>query len=115
MKKLFILAVAALMMAACSVFNSPSNVAEKFSVAVAHGKTEEAKKYCTEGTGKVLDLAAAFGVEKVDPNYKFHFLRDSIVENVAYVFYTENESTIEKSMTLAKIDGEWKVNIDSKK
>ncbi len=113
MKKLFVLAIVALLFASCG--NAPSDVAEKFSTAVAQGKVDEAKKYCTEGTGKLLDLTASFGGMKVEPNYKMHVLRDSVVDNVAYVFYTENDSDKECKMTLYKIDGEWKVNMDHKK
>lgn len=45
MKKFFAFAILALFMVSC---NTPSKVAEKFSVAIAHGKVDEAKKYCTE-------------------------------------------------------------------
>lgn len=54
-------------------------------------------------------------MSKIDPNYKIHILRDSVVDNIAYVFYTENDSPREHKMTLYKIDGEWKVNMDQKK
>lgn len=113
MKKFFVLAIVALLFASCS--NTPTKVAQKFSEAVAKGQVDEAKKYCTEGTGKLLDFSASMGGMKVEPNYKMTVLRDSVVENVAYVFYTENDSDRERKMTLYKIDGEWKVNMDPKK
>lgn len=112
MKKFFVFAVMAILFASC---NTPSKVAEKFSKAVANGKVEEAKKYCTENTGKMLDLSATLGGIDIQPNYKMNILRDSVVENIAYVFYTENESPREHKMVLYKIDGEWKVNMDPKK
>ncbi len=112
MKKFFAFAVLALLMVSC---NTPSSVTEKFAKAVAQGKVDEAKKYCTENTGKMLDFSASWGGMQVQPNYKIHILRDSVVENIAYVFYTENESPREHKMTLYKIDGEWKVNMDHKK
>ncbi|MCQ2230242.1 MAG: DUF4878 domain-containing protein [Paludibacteraceae bacterium] len=113
MKKFFAFAILALFMVSC---NTPSKVAEKFSVAIAHGKVDEAKKYCTENTAKILDFSSSLGgMSKIDPNYKIHILRDSVVDNIAYVFYTENDSPREHKMTLYKIDGEWKVNMDQKK
>lgn len=112
MKKFFAFAILALLMVSC---NTPSRVAEKFSVAVSHGKVDEAKKYCTENTGKMLDMSAKLGGLSVDPDYEMTILRDSVVGNTAYVFYTEKGSTREHRMTLCKIDGDWKVNMDYRK
>ncbi|MEE1062417.1 MAG: DUF4878 domain-containing protein [Paludibacteraceae bacterium] len=113
MRKIFILVTMTLSLLSCC--ESPSAVFEKFSKAVAYGKVEEAKKYCTESTGQLLDLASKFGGIKVNPDYKIVILRDSVVGNKAYLYYIENESSREESVTLYKIDGEWKVNIESEK
>ena len=110
--KSVLVASLAFFMTSCT--QSPMSVAEDFSNALAKGKVEEAKQYCTENTAKMIDMASSMGSLKIDPNYKFNCLRDSIVDNTAYVFYTENESTKERMMTLYKIDGEWKVNMKGK-
>jgi hypothetical protein len=113
MKKLFILALLSALLVSCK--DSPSKVAKKFSQAVATGQVEEAKKYCTESTGKILDMSAAWGGLKENPNYKMNILRDSIVDNLAFVFYTEDDSDKEQVMKLNKINGEWKVSMSGKK
>jgi len=116
MKKYVILALSALLsMMLVSCTESPSRVAKKFSQAVATGQVEEAKKYCTESTAKMLDMSAALGGMTENPNYKMNILRDSIVDNLAYVFFTENDSDMEQVMKLNKIDGEWKVSMSGKK
>ena len=116
MKKFVILALSALLsMMLVSCTESPSRVAKKFSQAVATGQVDEAKKYCTESTGKMLDMSAALGGMKDNPNYKMNILRDSSVDNVAYVFFTENDSDREQVMKLNKVNGEWKVSMSGKK
>ena len=107
-----VLLVALLGLTACT--QSPMSVVEDFATALAKGKVEEAKKYCTESTAKMIDMSSSMGVIDINPNYKINCLRDSIVDNTAYVFYTENDATRERMMTLYKIDGEWKVNMKGK-
>ncbi|MBR4713762.1 MAG: DUF4878 domain-containing protein [Paludibacteraceae bacterium] len=117
MKKYVILMLAALSsMLLVSCADSPSEVAEKFSHAIATGQVDEAKKYCTESTAKVLDMSAALGGLTENPNYKMNILRDSVVDNLAYVFFTEDDSTsVVQVMKLNKIDGEWKVSMNGGK
>lgn len=114
MKNIFKLILASSLFVLTACTQSPMSVAEDFSVALAHGKIEEAKKYCTESTAKMIDMSSSMGAININPNYKINCLRDSIVDNTAYVFYTENEATRERMMTLYKIDGEWKVNMKGK-
>lgn len=113
MKKILLLAGLTFFMMSCS--ESPSSVAENFAVSVGKGKIEEAKKYCTESTGMLLDMSASFGGVQPDPDFSIKILRDSVVDNRAWVFYTEKDRTKEHSLDLVKIDGEWKVTINRKK
>lgn len=114
MRKYLNLLIVSLLFCLTACTQSPMNVAEDFAMAVANGKVEEAKKYCTENTAKMLDMSSSMGAIDVDPNYKINCLRDSIVDNTAYVFYTENDGNRVRKMTLYKIDGEWKVNMKGK-
>lgn len=95
--------------------NAPKNVAEKFLLNLSVGKIDEAKKYATEPTGKMLDLMVGLGGAKdLNPNFKFTFVRDSIVENQAWVFYKDEKDKTDH-IELVKLDGKWKVNVGSKK
>ena len=72
---------AAALMAGCSS-SGPKDAVKNFSENMAKQKYEEAKKYCTERTNKLVDLYGALGGE-AKPNYKFTFIKDSIVEKEA--------------------------------
>lgn len=50
-------------------------------------KVDEAKKYATESTGKLLDFASSFGAMELEPNFKFVMEKDSIVQDKAWVTY----------------------------
>lgn len=97
-----------------SCSDSPKDVAKNFSESLAKGKIEEAKKYSTESTGKMIDFASSFGTLPVNPNFKFQAQKDSIVDNTAWVYYT-NEKGKKEHLKLVKIDGKWLVHIESKK
>lgn len=113
LKRLAVMASLSLFMTGCT--DSPQDVGESFMRAVASGKIEEAKLYCTETTAKSLDFASQMGALKIDPDYDVVCLRDSIVGNTAYVYYLEKGCSKEGRLTLYKIDGEWKVNMEGKK
>lgn len=110
-----------LLMAVVSIFaftscssNSPTAVAKSFSENIAKGKYEEAKKFCTEPTGKLLDMATAMaGGAKVNPDFKFEAIREEIDEDTAKVFVKKGEG--EDTIDLVKIDGVWKVNMSPQK
>ncbi|MDR0864373.1 MAG: DUF4878 domain-containing protein [Candidatus Symbiothrix sp.] len=115
MKKALFLVITIALMCSCSS-GGPKDTARKFSENLAKGKIDEAKKYATESTGKLLDLASGFGGGKtLDPNFKFEFVKDSIVENKAWVTYKGSADKGEQILELVKIDGDWKVNMDMKK
>ncbi|NDV93793.1 DUF4878 domain-containing protein [Dysgonomonas sp. 521] len=113
-KLLFILITVALM---CSCSSGPKGAAQSFSENLAKGKVDEAKKYATESTGKMLDFASSMGGggSKVNPDFKFIFVKDSISDNRAWVTFKGAEDEKEQTLELVKIDGDWKVNVDMKK
>lgn len=112
MKRTLLFIALGVLLVACG---GPGKAARKFTEATAVGHIEEAKKYATEPTGKLLDLAAQFGSIKIDPDYKFYFVKDSVEGNRAWVTYTTNRDTTPKIMRLYKIDGSWKVDANDKK
>lgn len=81
---------------------------------LAQGKVEEAKKYATEATGQLLDMANALGGIEVKPDFEFTFLRDSVADNSAWVYFVDEEGK-EDVIELIKADGKWLVHADAKK
>ena len=69
MKKLLLLLFVSALLFSCS--SGPETAAKNFLENVGKGEITEAKKYATESTGKMLDLASAFGGLPVDPNFEF--------------------------------------------
>lgn len=112
MKKIAMLVTLGLLMVSCS--QGPKDAAVKFTENVAKGKIEEAKKYATEPTGKLLDMAMSFGGMPVDPEAKVEFVKDSIVDTKAWVTI-KNPKGEEQEITLVKVDGKWLVNMEPKK
>lgn len=111
MKRIRIVMVLGLL-ASCA--SGPEKAVEKFAENLAKGKVEEAKKYATESTGKLIDMASGFGGIDVEPNYQFSMIKDSIVGNKAWVTYI-NQKGKEETMQVVKIDGDWLVHVESKK
>lgn len=114
-KQLFLLmaVVSMFVFTACSS-GSPTSVAKNFTESIAKGKYEDAKKYCTEPTAKLLDMAMAFGGEaKVDPDFKFESIREEIDGETAKVFVKKGEG--EEAIDLVKVDGAWKVSMSPQK
>lgn len=110
-KTISILALSALLFS-CS--SGPEKVAKNFTENLAKGKVDEAKKYATESTGKMLDFASGFGGLPIDPNFQFNLVKDSIVENKAWITYT-NQKEKKETIEVVKIDGNWLVHMDTEK
>jgi len=114
MKKAFFILLTVVLMCSCS--SGPKSAAQNFSENLAKGKVDEAKKYATESTGKMLDFASGMGGgSKINPDFKFIFVKDSVADNRAWVTFKGAEEEREQTLELVKIDGDWKVNIDMKK
>ncbi len=110
-KVLTILALSAFLFS-CS--SGPEKAVKHFTENLAKGKVEEAKKYATESTGKMLDFASGFGGLSIDPNFKFELLTDSVVDNKAWITFI-NQQGKEETVEVVKIDGDWLVHTESKK
>lgn len=112
MKKTMTLFALAALLFSCS--SGPEKTAKNFTENLAKGKVDEAKKYATESTGKMLDFVSGFGGLPVDPNFKFEMVKDSVVDNRAWVTFT-NQKGKKETMEVVKIDGDWLVHMESKK
>lgn len=112
MKNFLTLTVLSFILLSCS--SGPGDVAKKFSENFSHGKVEEAKKYATEPTGRLLDMANSFGAITVDPDYRFKKVKDSVVGNRAWVTFIDPDGE-EDVFELVKIDGKWLVQMEPQK
>ncbi len=110
-KTLLLLSISALLFS-CSA--GPESVAKSFTENLSKGKVDEAKKYATDVTGKMLDFASGFGGLPIDSNFEFEMLKDSIVKNNAWVTFI-NQKGDKETIKLVKIDGDWLVHMESKK
>ena len=112
MKRQLLGILALALLFSCS--SGPKKTAQEFTENIAKGKIVEAKKFATEGTGQMIDMASAFGGMPIDPNFEFNFLRDSIEKNRAWVYYEDHEGS-KDVVELVKIDGEWLVHVNADK
>jgi len=102
--------------AGCSHEN-PKSVANKFLAAAADMNYEEAKKYATPGTGKLLDMLA--GAEAYTPDsvkkrmmYNFTIVKEySRTDTSTIVLYHIKNSDTDQILNLVKRNGKWLVNI----
>jgi Domain of unknown function (DUF4878) len=119
MKGLHYCLLLSLFLAACGGSNTPKGIAYAFLESMQKGDIKRAKTYATYETQKTLEKAAtmmmAFGNRPDAPKQTFKILSDTLydAEN-ARVFYLENDAS-NKSLSLVKADGKWKVHQPSLK
>ena len=103
-------------LAGCSREN-PKTVANNFLAAAAEMNYQEAKKYATPGTGKLLDMLA--GAEAYTPDsikkrmmYNFTIVKEySRTDTSTIVLYHIKNSDTDQILNLVKRNGKWLVNI----
>ena len=103
------LIISVLLLSGCGV--APHTVAEKFCINLSHGKTTEAKQYCTQQTAQLIDFAVQSGSIPVNPDAKFIFDHEEITENTARVYFKETTNGAVDNIDLVRIDGKWKVHM----
>src|SRR5690606_17615403 len=118
--------IAVLALASMSLFvacsgNGPEGTAEKFVLHSTKGEFEEAKKYGTESTGRLLSMAEALGGEKIaemkekNKDAKVEIISSEVKDTTAVVKYKvtgmEGNDGTERSLNLVKRDNAWKVNM----
>ncbi len=119
MKNVFIALICVLVLAACgggAGGNEPKDVAINFNKALAIGDIETAKKYASEDSHQLLGMMAGMmsmapdSVKEANKDLEFKFVRDSIVEDRAWVWLeADQEGGEAEAVELKQIDGEWKV------
>lgn len=109
MKKLWPLFLFVLLIS-CQKNIEPKDVAKKFVENIAAGNHEEAKKYATASTQLSIDIALSYGAENTDPDFKFNFVKDSIVQDKAWVFF-EDQNHTENNIILRKVKDRWLVSV----
>jgi len=118
MKKIISILILTILVSCSS--SSPGDAAKSFFENMAHGKIEEAKKYATEPTGKMLDFAMSLGGNTpIEPDFEVEIIKDSIVGKKAWVTLIasagEQKDEKEQTVEMVEIDGKWLVHMDSKK
>jgi|GEM_PF-1062380 len=93
--------------------SGPEEAVKNFTENLTQGKVKEAKKYATEATGTMLNMASSMGIVPVDPDFKFEMLNDSIVGNKAWITIANPNGRTEVIQAV-KIDGEWLVHMEAK-
>ncbi|NTV61542.1 MAG: hypothetical protein HGA77_09595 [Chlorobiaceae bacterium] len=101
------------MLVACA--DNPRSTAQKFTENLADGKITEAKKYATEPTGKMLDFAASLGTLTLNRDFRFTFVSETVKDNTAQVVYREKPEAEEQTLDMVKVDGKWKVDMQTRK
>lgn len=102
-------------LAACAGSDTPKSVAEKFLKATGEYNFAEAKKYCTEETGKMMDMMESMMKMAPDSAKKDHpkFVvgEEKIDGDNASVSYKEESKEGEQVVTLKKVNDKWLVSI----
>jgi len=98
----------ALLLVGCG--SGPRATAKMYTENLWHGKISEAKKYATEQTGKLIDVASSMIAMPIDPDFRFNFIEEIIDGNKATVTYKKPGGETD-NVNLVKIDNKWKVHL----
>jgi hypothetical protein len=99
------------LLAACS-WNSPRHVAKAYLDAVNEQDYEEAKKYATDDTRKLLNMfssLAAITPDSLKRGFDFEISDERVTGDTAWVGYTMANSNRRQELKLIRIEGRWKV------
>lgn len=93
--------------------NNPEKAASAFLNAFNENDYEEARKYSTAETIKLIDLMENLSNLSEEPEQKgtFEIVNSKIDGDVAYVTYKEGNDPETIDIMLKKIDGKWLVHI----
>ncbi|MDQ3049489.1 MAG: DUF4878 domain-containing protein [Bacteroidota bacterium] len=111
----YALSILVIVATACNSGNSPKNAASKFLNAFNEKNYEEARKYATPETIKLVDLMEnlskmSTSIDSV-PHNKIVVTEEKIDGETATVTFNEVGSTDSEEVHLKKVDGKWLVHI----
>ena len=113
MKKQFFLLLLTFIIFSCGNSNTPKGIAFAFMTDIKSANYQEAKKYGTESTVKMLNMSIKMSENmKEKPKSKgFKILREELMGDEATVFYFDEDMQKEEGIRMIKIDGKWKVDL----
>ena len=114
-KLLLVFGMAVLVLTACNKQNTPKAVADNFLKAWTSSDFEEAKKYGTEDSKKLLDMMNSFKSMVTDSSFnkekEYKITKEKTEGDNATVYYKVAGNNVEEHLQLVKVNGEWKVNV----
>lgn len=110
-----LISLAVMLMVSCSIGNSPKKTAEKFLTSFNQRNYEEARKYATPETIKLVDLMENLTkmAQPADSTLgkKITVMDEKVEGEVAYVTFQEEGSDQVETLKLKKIDGKWLAHV----
>jgi hypothetical protein len=112
---LFLILLTGFLTGACKSSNSPGKAAEKFLNAFNERKYDEARKYATPETIKLVDLMENLSkmseAEDSVHHPKIEVVDERIEGDTAFVTFRESGSEETEELKLIKTDGKWLVHL----
>ncbi|KIM10503.1 MAG: hypothetical protein KU37_09350 [Sulfuricurvum sp. PC08-66] len=109
MRKFLLGLIALLWMGGCSTPVTPSEVADTFLSALADGDQKKARKYASEETNKLIDIANTFGAIPQNENFVFTLVHEEVNATHATITY-QSGTDVNKTLQLRLIEGKWLVD-----
>ncbi len=116
MKKLSLLLVVifagSVLFTGCKPAHTPERVVEKYLNHLSNHEYDEAAKYCTDETAQILSFMAWLVEEEEPTGEKYENIECSVEEDKAYCTYNIEGFDDRETISLIKIDDEWKVHME---
>ena len=112
---LFLIFSTIALIASCGMGGSPKKTAKNFLTAFNERKFDEARKYATPETNKLVDLMENLSkmAQATDSSIgkKIDITGEKVEGDVAYVTFREEGASQDETVKLMKIDGKWLVHV----
>ena len=113
MKKQFFLLLLTFIIFSCGNSNTPKGVAFAFLTDIKSANFQEAKKYGTESTVKILNYTIKMKdtTKEIPKSKGFKILREELTGDEATVVYFDEDTQKEEGIRMIKLEGKWKVDL----